>query len=1808
MLYAQIPVSADMLDNLGVTERQFAAGVEMAASFSPESTCNFLMDIPISDAHAAAIVSSREFWNPGLRMAFHECRGEFAKALEEIPSDPLDRSRLLLRSGRLDEARAALDGEDFQHLAKSSDPSRILRKACRPLEDASAWDDLRIFLGMLEERLTSPAWRGALWAAELDLAWHLDQVPALQESTAGHPLKLAVFHHRLGNGEERDTLCAALLEKAPPARVTEMLGLLHPCPLVRRAALDLWNRGDLAAAERKELFAQLLLMPRSEEFEDLFRVWVAKGGDALPLADLIWMRWSRTGLDHPKRAAVLAALQQRHPKEPRFQLLLGWKLMESAPERAAELFEMVAALPFVPATDHQSRTWLGNGITVMSAAALGDLPFCAIRGLGLLDRQDRIRAVVDHQAGWAALPLMDQVRYLAAGGMDFEMVKVVTEADFTKRENDGLADWLGATLNDRMRDGVLPPEVAGRLAMVFDRLVAGSAEKEMPRMLADARSVLDVLGNEEAAGNALPESFRRLIATIGKRDEKQGPDYVRNLSNLAAGIRTLKAHFPNVKDEAPTSGMTPGDAGKAATVGVWLRLFTPPRMLRIAPVDDSDDFRSRDLAGGFNGPPALVPLIFLDRWADSVSVVTGSRWRAKTKEDQAAMRSLMRTFGEGSPRRLIAEILISMDQIECHDEALKSEARASVKALMGGEKDQRGTEAFRLANAAMRGGDEVSINELLGVLKTQPNSVRALFARRLQSGMMPAQMNGLAQRVFIQTASKVRGELAETDADAVLFRELESRNLHASPEAVVLAKRLVEKAAMGGEEVADRLPIASAVEALQKTGGLDDWVKDVRKEMLRAGIPEVEMLRRLQGVDHPQSLEGDLRAEDYAREILAVDPMDVEAARQLLDAAADEADLDLLKRCLRALGVQGLSGLPRGDLQRLFGKDGAPELLEFMREQSPVERISASIGLGNLHGFFLSVDPRLAGEFRDWYVARRDDGDGLGSLILMAGQLLDGGWTDEAVDLLARRCVTPLEYPGFPYRFPPKPGARKTRQYGMFGLQFSGSDLQFCRERQLIEKMIARIEILGNGDREILAILRTAANPDPTSFERHLQPLLDETTGNNHSHLIERWIALFRNTPDAAPINLRLLEEAVKEPVPWGIQRSADTIKRAATMPGGTRIIADQWASASKAASEVVEPEKKKEATYWLRGVMWAMLGSADNDTWRDYWAWCDDDDTALDLPPLFNDDATAWVDPARLCQVLERMLREGDGKNALSRPDPWVMAAAATGDPALLEKLKSMIPENLRGARELCDLALGDPTAISPVIGGAPEKNGETLLWWNLVSMRPASRGSADSYVPHCPFPKLDGKFALKIMAGAQPDRLLLVSERSEAPVAGHVSLKLEPEQRYVALMAEDKISGVMRTSEPFDRQSFNALPLPLSDDDVAKRGLEKLALAGPGGLSAWRIRFSGGECVDLLECPWNGTEPVTFGAWMFGGGKLMLRCLDADGRELRSLDVDPSGSALPAWRFRSIGVPGKANIPPEAVRLVLSATAHGRDLSISNLRFAIGDAPELPTGFERLTRVPGIPISVALSPDARRLAVTTHAGDLAIVNLGSREVVEIFRQPASWALGERKLHLKWVRSGIYALQQDGTLFRVNEQGRKLDPLFSLRIGHRGPDYQTIGSGDQSETRLLRGNRSRVYKDFEVSDDDNLIIWLEGYHQRLVLASGTGNVLREIVRDTPFNFSLTTRGLHLIDHNGRRSLIKGGDLLTSDPVAQSGPADDGQVLDSRWRGKLGFPLQTTGNDADVIRLFAGMDVLAITADGTLFGVDKNGNVLHGVP
>ena len=1770
-------VAADVFDDLRVTDQQIGPSLTIPLRFTMGGQPMLLQGWKVDPARMPAL-EAQSFSKPAVGL-IHESQGEFAKALESGELPALDRVRLLLRMGRADEARGALRDSRNRLLADPSPPANLLSRACRPLEDAQGWETLAAFLALVTAELDTPAWRAAVWTEELDIAWHLDRWQPLVEGA--EPLRRAFFFDRLGEEEEREKLVAGLLENATPARVAEVLSYLPESRAARIAAHATWKRGDVGPEDRRALLGALLRMKRGEEFEGLFLAWLQDGGDAAPLADLLWSSWVFRSGGGEIRTQLLRTLQQKHPAEPRYRLLLARQISQEDPLEAVGLFESVASLPLVAAADPAIK-WFPHDRSYFTPDALADLPYVALTGLGSLNRQDRVRAVLNAQAGWKALPVIDQVRYLAAGQMDFEGIKLLLEADYSKPENDRLGAWLKTWLENRVRERVLPAEVAKAVTSGFDRVVAGSVAKETFLMGSEMAGILQVLGEQDIDPAIIKATVERLRTTL----EGRGKDWQKS---VAGHFRGIVMRLPKLAGLVPLVGAPPEDNQKTFEAGFdarnWLAAFSPPEIRRI-PSSEGSPFGRREMLFGWR--PGMPPVERLDRWLVGVEGVLNFVGRPMTPDKQAILRTLMKSFPAGDPRRLPVDIFVASGALDPADEALVKEAKDTLAAVVAGQREARGLEAFRCVLLAQKGAGEKELRPVLEEVLRQPPAIRAEFLQSIRETRQPdMRLQELSRKVLAsepRPAAPVRtGEWDPKDLNAL--QEMEKKD---TPEARALARKILDDAAARELDLSVSMHVHPAVNVLANAGEMDGWVKQIREKLVQSGVREVDLLRRLRRIDVRYRSDGPPQGSIYAREILKLNPTDVGISRELLSTATSEGDRELLLQCLRNLGAQALDMSAEAVLTS-FSPGDAALVLSLMCPAEPGSRLPGPGGASVLHRFLLAADPALATEFRTRMMAR--GGMPPAARREIAGQLVDAGRSDEAIEVYAGGYSIAPDYPGFPYSFPPKSGMAGQAYLQNWDVAVYREDIAFLTKSKLLSPVLARMEESGGVDKIARATFILATLPDRGAIESRVLPLIAQLDKTQRLLVLRGWSELFSKQPGASALVLWLLEEIPTEGESDAAYQLVDLIHRAARLPGGERLIASTWPRLVKSTG-LQDEQKKKQAQQSARTLLKTMMESADDPTWRDYWTWRSADEVPLELVTggPYSQAPVGFIDPARLRQVLPRALREFQGKLDDKQARGWVMVALSTGDQALVNRVRELIPVDLTDALEFCDLARGESGGVSPLHGAVVEEGGETLVWWNMVSLPATSQRSEVPDIPRVPVPVLDGKFQLSISAGTRPDRMVIVQRIDAAPAAGHVRLKLAPDQRHFALLATDPASGVVRWMAPVDTRAESGRVL--EEADLLAGGFQRQPWNGPGGLPAWKVRLSGEQVIDLREGDWDGLAPVAVSAWISGDGKLALRCLDAAGNELSTVDLIPWQSPQPVWQFCSIRTPDKNRLPAETVRLVLSASTHGHaegplDLAVSNVRFSFGVPAPLPEGFDRLTRVSGEPLDVALSPDAARLAVSLSNGKVAIVDLANRQAttVPLAGSAASSEQG-RIISLMWRGADLMVLTTLGQLQRFDQASGKMEQLLSIRKGGR----DTFG-------------------DIQLSPDGKWLVW-RASSTRYVLASVDGTVRRDLAFEgNVARFLFTEEGLRFITYGGNPRFLKTADFATGEPQVEGKvPLPKEEELHPAWKSRLLPGGPQPGRKGQSIFIPATREAITIAADGTLYYVDRSGNVTKVTP
>lgn len=1579
-LCAALGLRADVLDDAGVK----------AESLARNSSLSLLQGVPLSEANVAII--EKTLAEAGGRMTseglepFYEARGEFAKALEKGGLYGLHQVRLLVRAGRGDDAKKALRRESEEELLKAGhfEAMRQLREACRPLEDAGDWAGLAKFLDSVSALLPTPAWQAAVWAEQLDVAWHLDQLPALlTETDAKDRFKLCFFHSRLGNRKQSDALAAALIKEATPERLLEMFRILPSSAPLKEAVINRWDETKLTQEDRQSMLALFNQSMNQDALDGMLQSWLNAGGDPAPHMDLIWDQWMGRQQNVKAGQEVLEKLHRDYPAEPRYAILLARAIAEEDPGRAATLFEAVAKVPFQASEETAPLSWgIANG-RLLPKEAQADPAFVALAGLGDLSRQDRVKAILDARPDFAALPTVDRVRYLAAGRMDHEFVKTILDADLSLPENAILQSWLFRVLMDRDQNRVIPAEIFREVAVKFAALTTGSEaaaelrtrdhSSELFKLLVEKKVDPEIMKKSLVAARdaawARSESFGRRFTWRLGTEVKDHPEY-KAILDVVPKVVPVPAPAPVAAAPAVKAVKEPNPQILQAT----LQLFSAPQIRRIVPEMEAG-FERQMMSGRLIGAGASHPVELLWRWRDSMGGPMGnSRPLPQTDNvDLAALRSLMKGFGKDHPRRLVAEVLIDGGMIQCGDEGLTAEAKESMQALVEGKKEARGNEAFRYVALIARQAPEASLAGILDELKQQPPSVAAMVRQRLLASVGRDPRNWGRIEMLMESPASDAADPAilakEAEQSGKKLLEMQAKGQLATLEAIETAGQVLDAAIaaqfqaqlsprrgprgydprmgpMMRPPVAAPRPIAPEVavafRALTESGDLAAWQEGALARFRLAGMKDAEILRWFQrhdpGATNPESD----AAIDYARRILKLDPSDAKAADTLIQHDVKKANADGLIKTLKVLRTSRLDTLAEPESLSVIGVKRAAELLDVIVTKKVGDPAPRREAVTAMHRFFHSADKALAARFREWLgrqqMLLKD------TRVPLAAALANADDMEGAAEVMARAFSLPKPPSGEPWGFPPKEVWETSRRDGRGLVAVQESDLEFLKERKLHDAVIKRAVELDNVPPLDIATLRLGSTPTVETFEREVLPLLTGVESMARSNQMHRWIDMFEKIAGAEGLALRLNAELLEKRT--SISSLGETIRRIAEIPGSGPEVSRLWMRMSEAMEQGLEKKEMESAVYTAGRILLEMMESADDVAWASYWKWSEANVKEIDKFDdlrMMTGGFPETVPPARLRQVMPRYLREkADFLNSFNDLD-WAISAIRSEDPAIAAALKAKLPPESEEAARLCDLAQGITAGMEPRVLAQREPDGEILVYWNLVSMQSSGARGSSRRISFGSFPAIDGKFDIQVTAGPDAASLKPVEERPGAAWAGNVRLKADPNVKFVSLAVREVASGITKATKPIPLTEETHAPLELSKEEMDAKKITLKPMPGPGALPAYQVALGNGGRVDLKEIPWTGTEPIYFGGWISGGGRLLLVCLDAGGRELGVVEESAADVNMKAWHHRSITVP-EMPLPPGTARVALSFVGirepqvGGTYFSFSDLRWSLG------------------------------------------------------------------------------------------------------------------------------------------------------------------------------------------------------------------------------------------------------------------------------
>ena len=456
------------------------------------------------------------------------------KVLDEAPEsrpDPLQRTRLFYRNGRLDAAIAAF-AECQQELPCgpfAAYPPPKLERLLRPLVALGEWDETARFLAWLQPQCVISEWRSSVLTTRIDLALQQGTTASLFADLAKESAVTRVIADKfLDLGA-----ATSLPTPAPGTSVADLAWCLEVdncTPELAPATEAVITSGAGTQAERRELFRVLaryfhntidrnrllvLWMTREDEFIGHFTALGTYGISDLPLLPL-------------------CELAARHPNNAFLNYLAGCNGNEYNPEKIAAparaclwrtlKYATLVARPLDPALD----PFFPLADFYRHAAATDPARFA----LEML--KDRTDPALLHQhltahPEFAQLPVIDRFRYLKAAGLEMPAWELLRQIDWSQPAN----DLLGKALRFLVVSGRQPSaEVWAEMFQLWPAMLLGSPSKSAALIAAHSDEVFLKFG----------PSKKEMYLDWFKRLQARGDDFT---NEVLRGCHWLLKDDPN---------------------------------------------------------------------------------------------------------------------------------------------------------------------------------------------------------------------------------------------------------------------------------------------------------------------------------------------------------------------------------------------------------------------------------------------------------------------------------------------------------------------------------------------------------------------------------------------------------------------------------------------------------------------------------------------------------------------------------------------------------------------------------------------------------------------------------------------------------------------------------------------------------------------------------------------------------------------------------------------------------------------------------------------------------------------------------------------------------------------------------------------------------------------------------------------------------------------------------------------------------------------------------------------------------------
>ena len=1588
----------DFFDTVGKSPAEVATSVTVPSpSDDVERLVTGFVDLPMSAEHRKEFIESlREVIQaaPGTNVVAAHCLlnlleedGRLDEALALIRSEPqksgfghVREIGILWKSGRETEAAELADHDPVMRIANEEWLSLI----SVDLMKGRTVEALR-FLDFLEHRAGFPAsLRYSLAIQHLEIARRAGKADELI-GRSDSPILRAVWNQALGRKKQASETIKTAGADLSAADLEFLLIAVGKDPLLVERTKALLASQDTTTAQRRSLLTQFRNDP--QRF-DLWSAMSAGHGETVDLLGPVAMMQPPTEL--PKLRQACLKILKSHPEDARIRLLAA-QLSSGEPDGGRSLYLEVAT-----AVGENPK---GNPLYADPAQA-------ALAKLAKDLSPAQLQKLLLEVPAFAKLPPKDQLRYLMAADLDMQVVRILPSCKFDDPSQESLVGDFQEYFSRRSFGHVIPDEVVVMLWNRLPEILISGASKNQFTMSQRINSWFRMLGSLPPAPEALQaDALNRLIAAAGVRSADLRLTFLHGLPDFVWSLPGLDFNRPEKLGGLLAAGSPP------PPIFTWLSIFSPPDPGYIGQRSYQNRFPEPLSGMPRNGPgdPSFLVLVN-SPWSQNLHGLRDPR-----RFDPAMQAKLRKLFQRSPARTLIYDLLVTTSDLNCPDAEVKAAAERRIGEIGRTPQDDPAAAVYlflkRLAKlepldevvSSLDGIDQFSLpirNRVMGTL----SQLHGLFRGDQRPFAALREKFGYEVK---PAATLVESATPPSEFDRLKFFE-EAGKLDA-PEAIDLARQVLFTF-IDSKRPRTESQENMAIFTLVKTGKFQDFLGDLKSRMATAGSSELDVQRALFRVHLYKFIHSKGEIAPYAKRILELDPIDADAATEVLEAATREQNRSLALKALetlcrysrpllmQALGYQrdASENQSKPDPLLLFTGSHARELAQTLTRiplpaAQPVTAYpwSKYASFYPLHVHFLQHDLdnlrpvlRWTGDFSP---SRANQ------LIPLAEGLIRTNRTREAVNLLAEALFTPpADAAEDAFRFQPK-------------------DPKILPDPESLSiPNLQRIEILkplaeassafppSPTTAGIRLVIELAANPKPETWNRLVPPLLAGSPVSSRAELRRNLENLVGNLPDTAALKLQLASEKVT-PIakPATLDAISSKFKLAAEADSPIPLSPD-WNAAKPLIASASGPDRLR----FLSNVSWPLAKLAEDAVWNDFLAeirkttgfadsWVKESRSAVGF---------ASVTPLRIKELTAVALPnlKPDEQNSSTVLSIFnYLSSLDSPDPTHLQNFRPWIEDEIRRRfnnsqasprLQFLDLLAANPAAISPQLSAKSEGNSSWRIDWSLAGYK----GYRSGFPFARQFPFLDGQFDIEILAGPFADRLDHVSTIEKAAATGRLSVKMPTGMRYVALIARQRGGNIVRSSNPIELvDSTDFEPVELNPT-VAGRpkpavNLTKLPAGGPFfHEDAFELTCPLDTTIELAKLPWTAGPTSTVSGWILKTTSvegLMLSFRTSADVEIKAESLEtnsPELDGMPLWkRFKT-----PANLtPPAGTEKVALVFANPRFSTPSLLRFSElqvipPEAPVFPAGLTPLGRIPAEIHYVTIDSIGNRFATASARG----------------------------------------------------------------------------------------------------------------------------------------------------------------------------------------------------------------------------------------